>query len=40
MLAAHWLKAIGFGTLQSLLFIIFVLLGSILLSTFFPKKND
>ena len=39
MLAAHWLKAIGFGTLQSLLFIIFVLLGSVLLSTFFPKKT-
>ena len=39
MLAAHWLKAIGFGTLHSLLFIIFVLLSSILLSTFFPKTT-
>jgi tellurite resistance protein TerC len=40
MLAAHWLKAIGFGTLHSLLFIIFVLLSSILMSTFFPKTIE
>ncbi|MEN9370030.1 MAG: hypothetical protein RI952_895 [Bacteroidota bacterium] len=40
MLAAHWLKLIGFNTFHSLIFIITVLVASVLFSYFFPKTNE